>query len=90
MPPTTTLPEDAIGIAAAAQLLGVAPCSVWRWMNAGRLRGWRVGHRWKLSRGEVLSLISCNGPRPEVVERADRERELAEVDRVLREAGVRR
>jgi excisionase family DNA binding protein len=86
-----SLPEDAIGITEAAALLGLAQCSTWRRIRDGVLRGWRVGKgRWRLSRSEVLALIETNSPRPEVRQRADRERELAEVDRVLREAGVRR
>jgi hypothetical protein len=85
------MPEDVIPLADAARLLTVAPCTLWRRLRDGRLRGWRLaGGRWKVSRGEALSLVTMNAPRPEVVARADRARELEEVDRILRREGVRR
>jgi excisionase family DNA binding protein len=90
-PTTDPLPDDAITTAAAARLLHVAPCTLWRWaVRDGRLRAWRVGKRWRFSRAEVLALVRHNEPRPEVQARAERAKELAEVDAVLRAAGVRR
>lgn len=84
------LPDDVISLPQMAQLLGISPSSAWRWMRAGLVRAWRIGVRWRVSRAEVLALISCNEPRPEVAARAEREAELQETDRILREAGVRR
>jgi hypothetical protein len=92
MHPTPTLPEDAITLAEMGRLLGVAPCSCWRWVvRDGRVRAWRVGRGpWRVSRGEVMSLISCNDPAPEALGRAELAERAEETDRVLREAGVRR
>lgn len=90
MPDAVALPEDPILLSAAAALLGVAPCSVWRWVQRGLLRGWRVGCRWRVSRAEALGLVRASEALPEVAgEWATRAR-LAEVDRELREAGIRR
>jgi excisionase family DNA binding protein len=90
-PSASPIPPDAILLSEAAELLGLAVCSVWRRLRDGSVRAWRVGNgRWRVSRAEVLAMVSCNSPRPEVVARADRERELAEVDAVLRAEGVRR
>lgn len=90
-PSPSPVPPDAILLSEAADLLGLAVCSVWRRLRDGSVRAWRVGNgRWRVSRAEVLALIEMNSPRPEVLARADRERELAEVDRELREGGVRR
>lgn len=84
------LPDDAISLSEAARLLGVAPCSVWRWaVRDGRLRAWRVGARWRLSRAEVLGLVRANTPRPEVRELAEAQARTAESLRVLAEEGVR-
>jgi excisionase family DNA binding protein len=91
MPPTTPLPADAIGITEAAALLGLAQCSTWRRIRDGVLRGWRVGRgRWKLSRAEVLALVTMNDPDPEALGRAELAARERETDAVLRREGVRR
>jgi hypothetical protein len=92
MPPTPTLPADAITLAEMGRLLGVAPCSCWRWaVRDGRVRAWRVGRGpWRVSRGEVISLISCNEPAPEALGRAELAERERETDRILRAEKVRR
>jgi excisionase family DNA binding protein len=90
-PSPSPIPPDAVTVGQAAELLHCAPCSVWRRIKAGVVRGWRVGWgKWLLSRAEVLALVQCNSPRPEVQERADARARLAEVDEILRREGVRR
>lgn len=84
------LPDDLVGIAEAARLLRLSPSSMWRRVRDGLIRAWRAGQRWKVSRAEVLELLTANRVRPEVQARADRAAELAEVDRELRAAGIRR
>jgi enoyl-CoA hydratase/carnithine racemase len=91
MPPTTTLPEDPISLSEMGRLLGVAPCSAWRWaVRDGRVRAWRVGSRWRVSKAEALGLVSCNAPAPEALGRAELTARALETDAVLRREGVRR
>jgi PAS domain S-box-containing protein/excisionase family DNA binding protein len=51
LPPDQRLPADDVAgrayysISQAAALLGVSRVSVWRWIQAGRLPVWRLGHR---------------------------------------------
>jgi hypothetical protein len=92
MPPTTTLPADPITLAEMSRLLGVAPCSCWRWaVRDGAVRAWRVGKGpWKVSRAEVLGLVTMNAPAPEAAERAALATLASETDRILRAEKVRR
>jgi hypothetical protein len=86
-----SLPEDAITLAEMGRLLGVAPCSCWRWaVRDGVIRAWRIGGRWRVSKSEALGLISCNDPAPEALGRAELADRAEETDRILRENGVRR
>jgi hypothetical protein len=88
---TTTLPADAITLAEMGRLLGVAPCSCWRWaVRDGMIRAWRIGGRWRVSKAEALALVSCNDPAPEALGRAELAERERETDRVLRSERVRR
>jgi excisionase family DNA binding protein len=90
-PSASPLPADAVTVGQAAELLHCAPCSVWRRIKAGAVRGWRVGWgKWLLSRAEVLSLIRMNDPAPEALGRAELAARAEETDAVLRREGVRR
>jgi hypothetical protein len=90
-PSPSPIPSDAILLSEMSRLLGVAPCSCWRWaVRDGLLTAWRIGGRWRVSRADALALVKTNRPRPEVQAQADRQAELLEVDRELREGGVRR
>src|SRR5689334_23810390 len=49
--PDVTMPPDGSGgssyysVAEAAAFLGVSRVTIWRWVKAGRLPIWRLGHR---------------------------------------------
>lgn len=51
------LPADLISTRAAAAALGLVQTgTIIRWILKGRVRGWRIGGRWKVSRAEVLAV----------------------------------
>jgi excisionase family DNA binding protein len=50
------LPDDLISTPKAARLLDVHISTIRQWFFKGRIRGWRVGGRWKVSRAEVLNV----------------------------------
>ncbi len=89
-------PTDLITVKAASRL--VNNChrnTLQRWIHKGRIRGYRIGpgRTWYVSRADVLGMISEVEPKerhpmpPTAKEvRADEEW----VDKVLRDAGVRR
>lgn len=54
---TTPLPDDAISTTAAGHLLKVHPSTVIRWIQAGRIPGWRVEKRFLVSRADVLARV---------------------------------
>lgn len=52
------IPDDLISPDAAAQLLGLGVATVYRWLNRGKLAGWRVGYRkLRVSRADVLGMV---------------------------------
>jgi hypothetical protein len=91
LPSPGPIPPDAILLSEAAALWGLAVCSTWRRVRDGSVRAWRVGKGpWRVSRAEVLSLITMNDPAPEAVERAELAERARETDAILRREGVRR
>lgn len=87
-----TIPNDLKSTKEIAGQLGVSVHTIRRWVNAGRLPGFRIGGRLRVSLQDALALIQqvepTTGPQPET--RADRDRREAEVDSVLRKMKVRR
>lgn len=63
-PANPDLPADLIRCTHAARLLGVSVSTVHRWIDSGRLRGWRVGGTRRVSRADCLSLPEKLGPPP--------------------------
>lgn len=55
------LPEDRIDARAAGRLLGLHVSTVLRWLLEGKLRGYRVGGRYWLSRADVLAKVEVVG-----------------------------
>ena len=49
-------PQDLITSSKAASILGVHPHTVVRWVVAGRLRGWKVGGRYRVSESDVRAM----------------------------------
>jgi len=62
----TLLPEDAITATKASQLLRVHVCVIHRWVNKGRLPGWRVGagphKRLWVSLEDVMNMVKPAEP----------------------------
>lgn len=55
--PSEYVPDDLVSTSRAAQLLKVNPCTVARWVIAGRLKGWRVAGRYRVSEGDVRAMM---------------------------------
>lgn len=84
-------PTDLITPNEAAIIAKVTASTIRQWIHDGTIAGWLIVGRWRVSRGDVESLVSPFVPvtgRP--MTKMEREREEAEVDRVLRAAKVRR
>lgn len=55
--PSEYVPDDLVSTSRAAQLLKVNPCTVARWVIAGRLRGWRIQGRFRVSESDIRAQI---------------------------------
>src|SRR3954453_20157903 len=53
-----------LSVAEAAALLGVSRVTIWRWVKAGRLRIWRLGHRTARLKREDLEQLLTDRSRP--------------------------
>jgi excisionase family DNA binding protein len=51
------VPNDLIDAKAGARLVGVHVSTIYRWVLTGRLRGYRVGSRYRVSRAAVLGMV---------------------------------
>ena len=87
---TNELPSDAINCGKAAKILRCHPSAVWRWVEGGRLPGWRVGNRLYVSeadvRGQIRRVKPVSGPVPTPT--AEITAMKARTARVLREFGL--
>lgn len=53
-----SIPDDLVSPKAAASLLAVSVSSIYRWVDLGKLRAYRVaGVRYRVSRADVLGLV---------------------------------
>ena len=53
-----TIPDDLISTGKAAKILATDPSVVYRWVQGGKLRGWkRAGHSILVSESEVRGLL---------------------------------
>lgn len=87
MPTATTpaIPTDLIGLAEAASLLPsrkagrrLHPVTVFRWIQRGRLEGWRIGGSWFVSRAAVLGMVELAWTTPELTGKRKRQGEIDE------------
>lgn len=88
---TEIIPGDLITPIEAGKLLKTSPATIRRWCQRGTMPAFKVGGRLRISRADALAMlrrVETPGPRIETL--AEVEAREAEVDRVLREAGVRR
>jgi hypothetical protein len=84
-------PDDLISLAQACRLLPsrkpgrkMHVASLYRWVQRGKIQGWRVGSIWYVSERDVLAMIRPSSPLPEVASRAERERQIREAERRVR------
>lgn len=91
-------PDDLIGLLEAAHMIPsrkpgrtLSPVTMWRWVLAGKLRSWRIGGHYFVSRREVRLLARPVAVVVDAVQEGRRraaERE-AWANSVLREHGIR-
>ena len=81
----TKIPDDLIPLAEAAALLPsrkpgrrLNTTTLYRWVERGRVRGWKIGCVWFVSKAEILAVPTLNQPRPEVQTAAERRRRVEE------------
>ena len=84
------MPKDLIKPSCAARYLSVHIATIYRWIQTGRLRSYRVGQsRYLLARADVMALVEPVEPACPVVnpavEKRSRERETQQT---LREYGI--
>lgn len=89
--PNATIPNDLMTADEAGELLRVSGASVRRWVNAGKLPGYRAGANIRVSREDVAAFLRrtkpAKGPMPRTA--AELRAEDEETDRILREFRVR-
>jgi excisionase family DNA binding protein len=57
-----SIPSDLIDVAVVARILQVHVSAVYRWLERGRIVGYRIGGRWRLSRADVMAFVRRTGP----------------------------
>jgi len=58
------LPSDLIKLAEAARLVGVSPASIWRWLVTGKLPGYKLFGRWRVSKADLLAAYQKGARKP--------------------------
>ncbi len=81
--PEATMPPDA-----ARRLLGISSATYFRWLREGKLRGVRVGRRWRFSRAALEALLRSESGGDEEVRRG-LEQAVAAWRELLRARGIR-
>ncbi len=86
------IPTDLLTPRQAGALLGVDGATVRRWIKAGKLPGFKLVGRVRVSKADVLALLVQHVPdcKPRPQTQAEIEASDAETDRILRAPGVRK
>lgn len=92
------IPTDLIGLCEAAAMLPsrkpgkrLNASVLYRWIRQSKLLAWRIGGHWYVSKKDIENLPKlCDEAPPRLVTAKKREKEIAEADRILREAGIKR
>jgi excisionase family DNA binding protein len=101
MPEPPELPEDLMTTKEAARLLKTCPQTILRWILKGKLPGYRIGYRWRVSRAELLAMVRHQTPAEAQARQAEAKKllpptkkELADdaawVDAELKRMGIRK
>ena len=69
--------EEMLGLDQAAAALGVSRSTLTRWMNQGRLRGFKVGRQWRFRRSDLDKFGEMSHPSAAAVNVAELEEALA-------------
>lgn len=87
-----TIPLDLIGMSEACKLLAVSRTVIKGMVDRGELPAYKAGTRWRFSREDVEACLVRVQPnnRRVVPTRAELRKRQAEVDKVLREAGIKK
>lgn len=90
----TTIPDDLIGLAEAAALLPsrkpgrkLHVTTLYRWIHAGELAGWRIGGCWFCSRADILAIPARAAASEGLTTAGDRQSEQEEAKQALADAG---
>lgn len=87
-----SLPDDLMGLKDAAEFLKCTVTTLRRWISRGEIASYKRGGRFFVSKADAIAAFKAfkpdGGPRP--MSQHERNLRDMEVDRILREAKVRR
>lgn len=86
------IPDDLITAKEAAKLLTVTAHTIRAWARAGKLPAFHAGTRLRISKADVLAMlrrVEVAG-KPMLPTKAEATAKAMRVDKILREAGIRR
>ena len=77
--------EEMLSLEVAAEVLGVSRSTILRWQNEGRVRGFKMGRRWRFKRSDLAKFSEATHPSAAAVNVTELDRALAELS--ARQAG---
>lgn len=81
------LPADLITPKEAARLIRTHISTIHRWVQSGRLRGWKRGSRYLISRADVEAMLRPVTPLPELTREKELEKRAEKAMEELRRDG---
>jgi excisionase family DNA binding protein len=81
----TELPNDLVTPTEAGKLIGVTSKTIRNWIDTGKLAGFRVGGRRRVSRECVIGMVKPDGPKgkPLVITKAEARKKAKHIEEVL-------
>lgn len=85
------IPQDLLTPNEAAKVIGTSSATIRRWIRSGALPGFKLGGHLRVSKADVLGMLKrVQTDRPQLPTKAEADAKAALVDKVLRDAGVRK
>jgi len=77
--------REVVDLAEATRILGTSKPTLYRWLRAGRIRGFKAGGQWRFYRDDLIKFLEYDEPLAVQIDLPEVEKAIAFLERRLSE-----
>ena len=81
--PTKADEREVVDLAEATRILGTSKPTLYRWLRAGRIRGFKAGGQWRFYRDDLIKFLEYDEPLAVQIDLPEVEKAIAFLERRL-------